>query len=197
MKPRPVDNSVIVPRFDGSGDLELFLKRFMSVAQYYRWTEEEKLFRLEHCIMDSAQYVLMDAPTAANVNEFVAILRSRFGIVANAEHCRAELSHLRRGTLTMKELYLEVRRLVNKAFPGQWSSSTEIYARDAFLYALDDHELRRRVSMTVPPPETLASAFDLAVRAITLDDSDRSEQHDATREGQPARRRRYQARVIA
>jgi len=32
---RPIDRSVTVPWFDGSGDLELFLKRFKSVAQYY------------------------------------------------------------------------------------------------------------------------------------------------------------------
>ena len=40
-KPRSVDSSVTVPRFDGSGDLELFLKRFMSVAQYYCWMEDD------------------------------------------------------------------------------------------------------------------------------------------------------------
>jgi len=33
---RPIDSSVTVPRFDGNGDLELFLKRFNSVTQYYR-----------------------------------------------------------------------------------------------------------------------------------------------------------------
>jgi hypothetical protein len=118
----------------------------------------------------------MDALTATSVNEFLAILRSRFGFVTNAEHYRAQLSRLRCGTMSMRELYLEARRLVSKAFLGQWSTSTEIYARDTFLSALDDHELRRRILMTVPPPETLASAFDLAVRAITLDDSDRGEQ---------------------
>jgi hypothetical protein len=141
MKSRPVDSSVTVPRFDGSGDPELFLKRFMSVAQYYCWTESEQLFRLEHSMSDDAQCVLMDAPPATSVNEFIDILRSRFGFATNAEHYRAELSHLRRGSLSFKELHLEVRRLVNKAFPGVWSTSTEIYARDAFLSALNDSEL--------------------------------------------------------
>ena len=197
-KLRPVDNSITVPRFDGGGDLELFLKRFMSVAQYYCWTEDEKLFRLEHSIMDSAQYVLMGAPTATSVDEFEGILQSRFGFASNAEHYRAELSRLRRGTMSIQDLHLEVHRLVNKAFPGKWSTSTEIYARDAFLSALNDPELRRRVLMTVPPPETLASAFDLAVRAITLDDTDKCEHRDTsrtTREYQAASRQ-YQARVI-
>jgi hypothetical protein len=60
--------------------------------------------------MDNAQYVLMDAPTATKVNEFVAILQSRFGFVTDEEHYRAELSRLRRGTMSMRELYPEVRR---------------------------------------------------------------------------------------
>jgi hypothetical protein len=76
----------------------------MSVSRYYRWSEEEKLFRLEHCLADNAQYVLTDAPPASSVDEFVGILRSRFDFVANAEQYRAELSRLRRGTLSMHEL---------------------------------------------------------------------------------------------
>jgi hypothetical protein len=132
MQTGQIDNSVIVPQFDENGDLELFLKRFMSVSRYYQWSKEEKLFRLEHCIADNAQYVLMDGLPESSVDEFVGILRSRFDFVANAEQYRAELSRLRRGTLSMHDLYLAVRRLVNKAFPDQWSTSTEIYAEMHF-----------------------------------------------------------------
>jgi hypothetical protein len=167
----PVDSSIVVPRFNGTEDLELFLKRFMSVARYYNWTEEEILFRLEHSIVDNAQYVMLDMPSVGSVDEFVTILRSRFGIAASAEQYRVELGRLRRGTMSLQELHLEVRRLVNKAFPGQWSKSTEIYARDAFLTALDDSEMRRRIIMAIPPPETLSAAYDLAMRAITVDDA--------------------------
>jgi len=167
-------------RFDGRGDLELFLKRFKSVAQYYCWTESETLFRLEHAISDNAQYVQTDAPPATSVNKFIDILRSRFRFATNAEHYRAELSYLRRGSLSIKDLHLEVCCLVKKAFPGEWSTSTEIYARDAFLSALNNLELRRRVLMTVPPPETLTAAFDYAARAITLDFTDTSERRDVS-----------------
>jgi hypothetical protein len=110
------DRDFAVPRYDDTGDLELFLKRFFSVSRYYRWTEDEQLFRLEHCPTDDAQYVLMNAPSTNNIEEFVQILRSRFGLVTNAEQHRSELSRLRRGLKSIQELYLEVRRLVNKAF---------------------------------------------------------------------------------
>ena len=183
---KPIDSSITVPQFDGSGDLELFLKRFQSIAAYYNWDDSELLFRLEQSIQDNAQYVMLDAPPAKTVNEFISTLRSRFGFVANAEQYRAELSHLRRGTMSIHALNLEVRRLVNKAFPGSWSRSTEVYARDAFLRALDNMELRNRILMTMPPPETLAGAYELAVRAYAVD-SEPSRQD---------RERPYRARVV-
>ena len=164
----PIDGSIVIPKFDGTGDLDLFLKRFQAIADYCNWNDRDTLFRLEQSIQDSAQYVLMDAPTARTVEEFIQTLRSRFGFVANAEQYRAELSHLRRGSMSVHALNLEVRRLVNKAFPGSWSTSTEVYARDAFLRALDNDELRTRILMSMPPPETLSAAYELAVRAFAV-----------------------------
>jgi len=114
----------------------------------------------------------MDAYRATSVNS-LSSLTGRFGFATNTEHYRAELSHLRHGSLSIKDQHLEVRRLVNKVFPGEWSTSAEAYARDAFLSALNDPELRSRV---LKPPETVTVAFDLAVlvRAITRIDNTRS-----------------------
>ena len=150
----------------------MFIKRFQSVAQYYCWSEDEQLFRLEHCLTDNAQYVLMDMPVANSVAEFLRTLRSRFNLIANTEQHRAELSRLRKGNRSVQELYLEVRRLVNKAFPGAWTVLTEVYARDAFLNALDEPELRKKILLSVPSPETLAAAYDLAVRALAYDEAE-------------------------
>ena len=58
--------------------------------------------------------------------------------------------------------------MVNKAFPDSWSQSTEVYARDAFLRTLDDADLRNRIVMAMPPPETLAGAYELAIRACAI-----------------------------
>ena len=57
-----MDSSIVLPQFDGSGDLELFLKRFQSIASFYNWSERETLFRLEQSVLDNAQYVMQDAP---------------------------------------------------------------------------------------------------------------------------------------
>jgi hypothetical protein len=47
---------------------------------------------------------------------------------------------------------------------------TDIYARDAFMAALGDDDLRRRIMMTCPPPKTRSAAFDLALRAVAVDE---------------------------
>ena len=53
--------------------------------------------------------------------------------------------------------------------------------------------------MTVPPPETLAAAFDLAVRAIKLDVTNEPGHRDVSRSRthQQPIRKQYQARSIA
>ena len=188
--PRRVDQSIEMPRFDGTGDLELFLRRFQTLAEYFDWRGEEKLFRLKNCIRDDAQYVLMDLGNLPDVDHFIQALKSRFGTTAHAERYRTELSQLRRGTFTLEQLHLKVRSLVSKAAPGPWTALTEIYARDAFLSALGDDDLRRRIMMTCPPPETLSAAFDLALRAVAVDKepTKSSSEHHEGRFSQSGRR---------
>jgi hypothetical protein len=36
-----------MPKFDGVDDLELFLQRFGTLADYYNWSADERLFRLK------------------------------------------------------------------------------------------------------------------------------------------------------
>jgi hypothetical protein len=166
---RRVDQFVVMPRFDGTGDLELFLQRFRTLADYYGWSNSEQLFRLQNSIQGDAQYLLLDIEHLNDAREFIDALKARFGTSAHAERYRTELSQLRRGTLTIEQLYLKVRSLVSKAAPGSWSALTEIYARDAFLTALDDDKLKRRIMLTSPPPETLVAVYDLALRAVAVE----------------------------
>ena len=63
-----------------------------------------------------------------------------------------------------------------------------MYARDALLRALDDAELRNRILMTMPPPETLSAAYELAVRAYAVT-SEVSKQSDG-------KDRQYRARAV-
>jgi predicted aspartyl protease len=168
---QPMDTSIRLPTFDGYGDLGLFLQRFEAVAGHCRWPPEEFLFRMKQQITGDAEYVLGDAIRLTSIQEFVDMLKVRFGSEAHAERYRAELARLRRGSMSLEQLHLRVHSLVGRAMPGPWSKATEIYARDAFLTALDDDDLRRRIMMACPPPETLSAVFDLAVRASAIDEA--------------------------
>jgi predicted aspartyl protease len=166
---RQIDASIEMPHFDGNGDVELFLHRFHMLAEFFQWNDREEMFRLKQCVRGDAQYMLLDMCQTDSVADFEAALRARFGTSAHAERYRAELSQLKRGKLTLEQLHMQVRTLVSKAAPGPWTALTEIYARDAFLTALDDGELRRRIMLTCPPPITLAATYDLALRASALE----------------------------
>jgi transposase InsO family protein len=193
-----MDPCVRMPEFDGSGDIELFLHRFHVLSEFYCWDRREQLFRLQQCVRGDAQYMCMDLTSAEDVDDFKRVLRERFGTAGHAERYRAELSQLRRGEMTLEKLHLQIRALVSKVAPGPWTSLTEIYARDAFLNALDDDDLRRRILMTCPPPTTLAMAYDLALRSAALEPRVRCDHHseDSWRSRSPAKRQQRRTRAL-
>lgn len=78
-----------MPRFDGDGDLELFIQRFDIIAGYYNWPTDEKLFRLKYCNGD-AQYLLVDFVDVDSTEQFLDIFQTRFGTAMHAQRYRAE-----------------------------------------------------------------------------------------------------------
>jgi len=114
--------------------------------------------------------MLLDICRSDNIEDVIDALRKRFGVnTAYAERYKAELGQLRKGKLTLEQQHVKTRTLVSKAAPGPWTTLTEIYARDAFLTALDDWDVRKRIMMTCPPPTTLAATYDLALRSAALE----------------------------
>ena len=190
---RKIDPSIEMPSFDGSGDVELFLHRFETLVEFFNWTEREQVFRIKQCVKADAQYMLLDICRSDNIEEVIEALRKRFGVnAAHAERYRAELGQLRKGKLTLEQLHVKVRTLVSKSAPGPWTALTEIYARDAFLAALDDWDLRKRIMMTCPPPVTLAATYDLALRSAALETGMSSQQ----RSGSPSDQKSKRARML-
>jgi len=83
-----------VPQFDGSVDLELFLRQFHMPSEFYCWDRRKQFFRLQQCVLGDAQYMLMDLTGAQNIIVFKETLRERFDTLGHAERYRAELSQL-------------------------------------------------------------------------------------------------------
>jgi len=139
--------------------------------------------------------VLWDAGKQGSVDEVIRLLKSRFGTSNEEERYRSKLrSRRRRRGESLQSVYRDVRRLMALAFPGQSGSLWEIMARDAFVDALPDPNLRCRILER--DPSTLEQALKVASRLEALSrsvgDEDLNERWD-----QSGRRRNRQTRSAA
>ena len=81
---------------------------------------------------------------------------------------------------SLQSLFLDVKRLMALAFPGQNGSMAEITAIDAFVDSFTDHDLRKQVLHK--SPTTLAEALTWAIRIEAIDDRSKYDMkcpHDA------------------
>jgi hypothetical protein len=114
----------------------------------------------------SAGNVLRDAGEQSTFEDVVRLLKSRFGSQNQAERLRLELKACHKKKESMQALHQDVRRLIAQAFPNQSGSMCEIMARDAFLEALGDSNMRIRVLEKEPP--TLDEVLTIAMRLEAL-----------------------------
>ena len=70
---------------------------------------------------------------------------------------------------TLQSLFLDIKRLMALAYPGQTGSIIETTAIDAFVDAFQDRILRKEVLQR--SPETLVQALVCAVRMEAINDS--------------------------
>ena len=164
---RPVLPTLKLGTYDGSTCLMTFLAKFENCIDYYGWTSKEQLCHLQASLEDAAGQVLWDAGKQGSVYEVIRLLKSRFGTSNEEERYRSELhSRRRRRGESLQSVYRDVRRLMALAFPGQSGSLWEIMARDAFVDALPDPNLRCRILER--DPSTLEQALKVASRLEAL-----------------------------
>jgi len=125
----------------------------------------------------------------------IRLLKNRFGTSNEEERYRSELrSRRRRRGEPLQSVYRDVRRLMALAFPGQSGSLWEIMARDAFVDALADPNLRCRILER--DPSTLEEAIKVASRLEALSRSVGDADHDECWDDS-GRRRNRQGRSVA
>src|SRR5208282_4239076 len=143
--------------------LETFLAKFENRSAYVGWNARDRLFHLQASLEGAAGQVLWDAGTQTSAEEIVRRLRARFGNEHQSERFRAELrSRRRKKGETLQAVYNDVCRLLALAYPGPTNATTVIVGRDAFLDALNNHEMRIRV--LEKEPSTLEEALSIACR---------------------------------
>ena len=176
--PRRVAATLKLGTYNGTTPLDMFLAKVNNCQEYYEWSEKDTVHHLRASLEGSAAQVLIDcAGVNVSLNAIINLLRTRFGDQNQTERFRSELSMRRRQKgESLQAVYQDIRRLVALAFPGQAGATPgsvyEIVARDAFLAAMNNPSIRRRILERDPPPDTIDAALTAAVRLEALDSTE-------------------------
>ena len=153
------------PIFDGHGDVELFIERFLEVSEANEWRDAAALLHLKQALQGDAQ----DYGRARTVLEVVESLRSRFGLTP--KEARTCLSKLKRDSKTPLRAHAnEVRRLVQLAYRESPRMVQEEMVLETFCQTLDNPYLQRHLlAFNAPTLERAVYAGNeyLQVKAYT------------------------------
>ena len=151
--------------FDGRTTLDAYRTQFELLAEINRWNEVEKATFLAISLKGPALTVLsnLSAESRRDYPALVAALESRFGSAHQAELNRMQLrSRTRRREESLPELAEDVDRLCRLAYPGAAPAMLELLAKDQFVDALTDEDMRLRIRQN--RPETLRGALEAALQ---------------------------------
>jgi hypothetical protein len=150
--------------FDGRIPWDSYRTQFEIIAGINRWSEGEKAAFLASSLKGHALTVLSNlSPEHRNhYPSLVAALESRYGSQRQAELHRMKLrSRSRRREESLPELAEDIERLAKLAYPEATSAVLETLAKDQFIDALVDDELRLRVAQG--RPATLRAALGVSL----------------------------------
>ncbi|KAK3090718.1 hypothetical protein FSP39_014054 [Pinctada imbricata] len=139
--------------YDGSGNWLDYKSHFQSVSKINRWTDDDKGLYLAASLRGHAQAVLGDLPDSKkdDYTSLIKALEDRFLPPNQTELYRVQLRERRkRATETIPELGQAIRRLTNLAYASAPSEVRETLAREQFLDALPDSDMRIRIKQARP-----------------------------------------------
>jgi len=139
--------------------------QFEMLAEINGWNEAEKASFLAVSLRGSALVVLSNLPAEGRRHyaTLVAALESRFGSAHQVELNRARLrSRTRRREEGLPELAEDIERLVRLAYPEAQSEMSEVLAKDQFIDALTDEDIRLRIRQS--HPKSLRGALETALQ---------------------------------
>ena len=136
------------PTYDGSCSWLDYFAQFEMVGELNAWSNGVKAMYLASSLRGDARAVLGDLNQNArrNYTMLVNALDRRFGAENKAELNKTLLKNRRRKKgETLPELAQGIRRLVRNAYPDANSQIMESLAKDQFLDALDNPDLRWKI----------------------------------------------------
>ena len=130
-------------KFNGSADLEDYLKQFSSIARFNGWNSQQKaavlMSKLEGEALTAAA-VLVDP----SFEDLVRQLREIFS-VDKQELASLKLQTYRQQEESLEALSLEVQKLALRAYPGADHATREQMTKDAFINAIADDSIRSKL----------------------------------------------------
>lgn len=144
-----------LPKFDGKGDVHLFIKQFVQVAKLNRWDDQVTVLQLRSCLEHGAK----NCGQADSIGEIFDCLIAMYGI--SASEARERLHTLRRmPEESYPMLGNRVERLARLAYGGLGPQVEKQMALEHFDRALGDSGLRSHI--LVVRPKTLSEAVHAA-----------------------------------
>lgn len=153
--------------YDGRTPWIDYHRHFEACAAINEWSNEHKAQYLAVALRGQAQQILSHVPDGiwTKYEDLIVALQRRFAPDNIQELYKSELKGKQRKTEeSLLELGQTVRRLVTMAYPNASQNMMDTLAKDHFLDALTDSDMRMRVIIGQP------RTFDEAVQAaVTLD----------------------------
>ena len=145
---RPLGVKIKPATFDGSGNWLDYKAHFEVCAQLNGWSNEEKGMYLAVSLRGQAQGVFGNITNKSHeYSELVKALEERFAPPNQTELYRVQLRKRRqKASETLSELGQDIRRLTNLAYPTAPSDLRETLAKEQFIDALINSDMRLRLS---------------------------------------------------
>ena len=161
-------------RYDGTEDWSTYIQHFEWCADLNRWTELDKARFLTVSVTGTARQVLagVSRDRLRDYGTVVQILRARFDPIGRLELHRIQLKNrVRQSGESLPTLADDVRRLVDRVFQDIPSEARDKLARDSFIDALTDGEMRTRIPQM--RTTTIQEAMEAAIELEALSKAER------------------------
>ena len=169
-RPRPNSQEAIhkpnvkPPTYDGTCSWLDYYAQFELVGELNGWNEDVKAMYLASGLRGDARALLGDLDQNARRNYALLVdaLNRRFGAENKAELNKTlQKSRRRKKGETLPELAQGIRRLVRNAYPDANYQMMDSLAKDQFMDALDNPDLRWKIFQT--RTQSLDEALEIAI----------------------------------
>ena len=150
--------------YDGKSSWLDYKSHFEACAELGHWSEDDKALYLAVSLRGQAQSILGDLAGGVpkKYNELITALNERFSPPNQMELHRAQLRERKqRASDSLPELGQSIKRLTNLAYPTAPLDVREKLAKEYFIDALTDSDIRLRIKQA--RPATLNDAIRHAV----------------------------------